>query len=221
MKVGYTDITVLLDRSGSMGTIKDDTIGGFNSFLEEQRKVPGEATISLVQFDDKYEPNYTAIPIDKAQPLCDHTYEPRGWTALLDALGKTVKGTGERYSGMPEDQRPEKVIFVIITDGQENHSKEFTGAQIREMVKHQTEVYKWTFLYLGANVDAFAEARSIGIASTYAANFGATGQCVRAAYKVSSKKLTDFRRAVNGTPMAFFDPNERAALMDEEEEKKP
>jgi hypothetical protein len=174
MKENYTDITVVLDRSGSMESIKDDTIGGYNKFLKGQKEVKGECTISLYQFDDKYEPVYEGQNIQHVAELNNETFVPRGWTALLDAIGRSINDTGARLAKLKEEDRPDKVIFVIQTDGAENQSKEFTREKIFEMIKHQSNNYNWKFLFLGANQDAIATATSYGIISnnsiTYAAN---------------------------------------------------
>lgn len=193
MKQGYTDINIVLDRSGSMSSVKRDTIGGFNQFLQEQQAVPGESTITLAQFDNIYEIIYDAAKLSEAEPLTDATFVPRGSTALLDAIGRTIYNTGERLSALPEDQRPDKVVFVILTDGEENSSREYSADRINEMISHQRDVYKWQFVFLGANQDAITTASKIGIhahaALTYAAN--ATG--VAAAFGSASKRLASYR----------------------------
>jgi hypothetical protein len=193
MKSGYTDISIVLDRSGSMQSVKSDTIGGFNAFLEDQQKAGGEATITLAQFDDVYEVVYSAIPLANAKPLDDKTFVPRGSTALLDAIGRTIHGTGRRLEGMPESKRPEKVIFVILTDGEENASKEFPPQKINEMISHQRDVYKWDFVFLGANQDAITTAANLGVptqnALTYVANSAGTQQ----AFGSLSKNVANYR----------------------------
>lgn len=174
MKANYTHISVVLDRSGSMSTVWDDTIGGFNSFLEEQRKLPGECTISAIQFDSEYDVLYTAKSIADAPKLTKETYVPRGSTALLDAIGRTINDTGAKLAAMSEDQRPSKVLFVILTDGQENASREFSRQKVFDMIKLQRETYKWDFVFLGANQDAISTGTSLGMAAgstmTYASN---------------------------------------------------
>lgn len=178
MKTGFTDFTIILDRSGSMDEVLSDTIGGFNTFIQAQRKLPGECVASLVQFDDVYEPLYTAKPIRETPELTTETYVPRGFTALLDAIARTIIETGKRIAAMPEDQRPEKVIFVILTDGKENASQEYRGEAGREkvfqMIGHQRDVYRWDFVFLGANQNAIEVASSLNISAgstmTYAAN---------------------------------------------------
>lgn len=178
MKSNYTHISIVLDRSGSMQSVWDDTIGGFNSFLESQQKLPGECTISAIQFDDHYEPLYTTKPVAEAQKLTRETYVPRGSTALLDAIGRTIVDTGTKLAALPEDQRPSKVLFVILTDGHENASREYNRAKVFEMIKLQRETYKWDFVFLGANQNAISAGASMGIAAgssmTYASNAGGT-----------------------------------------------
>lgn len=197
MKKGYTDISIVLDRSGSMDSVKLDTIGGFNSFLKAQKGVPGEATITLVQFDDIYEVVYEGIRLQDAPLLNDQTFVPRGTTALLDAIGRTINATGKRLATLPETERPEKVIFVILTDGYENASREFKVEQINDMIRHQRDVYAWEIVFIGANQDAITSASQMGIqaanALTYAANTVGTQQAFSsltqniAAYRTNQK----------------------------------
>lgn len=168
MRQDLTDITVVLDRSGSMGICKREAEDGLNKFIEEQKKQPGSATFSLVQFDDKYEVVHSGIPIGQV-PFCH--LNPRGLTALLDAVAKAIHATGERLKNMSEDQRPSLVVFIIVTDGQENASHEYKRDQIKQMIEHQQNAYKWKFTFLGANQDAFAEASSIGIPMASAATY--------------------------------------------------
>lgn len=168
-----TDVTVVLDRSGSMTSIADDTIGGFNTFIENLMKEGLDIRVSLVQFDGEYEPVFAGVPVGEVKPLDRTTFVPRGATALLDALGRTVSATGNRFHALPEEERPARVLFVIITDGQENASMEFTRERIREMIEHQQEKYSWDFIYLGANQDSFAEGGSIGIVSAHCMDYAA------------------------------------------------
>lgn len=178
MKSGYTHIAIVLDRSGSMATCADDTVGGFNTFIEDQKKSPGTATITLAQFDDSYEVVHDGVDIQAVPPL---VFTPRGSTALLDAIGKTIATTGEWLKAKPEDQRPEHVIFVILTDGQENASKEFKREDIMKAIQHQESAYRWQFVFLGANQDAIKEGAQIGIhmASTLTYDAKNTGEAYR------------------------------------------
>ncbi len=174
MKQNHADITIVLDRSGSMSNVATDTIGGFNTFLDSQKKTPGTATFTLHQFDGKFETVVNAEDIQKVQDLTSKTFVPRGMTALLDAIGRSVTDAGARLEKLPEGERPAKVIFVILTDGYENSSREFTREQIFKMVEHQKEKYSWEFVYLGANQDAIQVGGSLGInaqsSMTYASN---------------------------------------------------
>lgn len=188
-----TDITIVLDRSGSMASVVNDTIGGFNKFLDDQKKAPGSANITLNQFDTIFETPIPTSDIQKAPHLTTETFVPRGGTALLDAIGRAIVDTGTRLSANPAG----KVVFVIITDGEENSSHKFNSLQISEMISHQRDKYAWEFVFLGANQDAIATAASVGIhpanAMTYAHNaigtaraFAAAGSNVRS-YRASGQ----------------------------------
>ncbi len=165
-----TDISMLLDRSGSMQAIKDDTIGGFDAFIAEQRKATGHCTVTLAQFDTDYDEVYTGKAVADVPSL---VLEPRGMTALLDAIGRLVYTTGTRLAALPEDERPRTVIIGILTDGMENASSEFTHPAIKALITEQTDTFGWTFLYMGANQDAIEEGAKLGVAPgqsmTYAA----------------------------------------------------
>lgn len=190
-----TDITVLLDRSGSMQSIADDTIGGFNAFLAEQKAQPGDATLSLVQFDSEgYDVVIDAKPLADAPNLTTKTFQPRASTPLLDAMGRVITDAGARFKAMAEGERPENVVVVVITDGHENASREFTAERIKAMVTHQTDVYKWSFIYLGANQDAILVARYMGITMDSAATYTADPHGTRAAYAGASAMLMQARR---------------------------
>jgi hypothetical protein len=153
-------IAVILDRSGSMITVKDDTEGGLRAFLDAQTEAPGHTTVSLYQFDDKYEAVYENKALADVPPF---TLRPRGATALLDAVGRTITAVGEQLNSKPEGERPGEVIVVILTDGHENASREFTNRQIKTLITQQQDVYGWKFVFLGADQDAFAEAHAMGI----------------------------------------------------------
>lgn len=193
MKDSLTDITVVLDRSGSMATIADDTIGGFNKFLQSQKDAPGEAVLSLHQFDHEYLTVIDAKDIKSAKKLDHDSYVPRGYTALLDAVGRSVASTGERLKKMDEKDRPSKVVFVIITDGQENSSKEYTLPKVKEMIKHQREVYKWEFVFLGADQDAFLAGTGLGVAGVNTMTFAKNSIGTRSLYAATADNLTSFR----------------------------
>lgn len=165
----YTDITMVLDRSGSMSALREATIEGFNAFIAEQRGTTGRCTLTLVQFDHEYESVYTAIDLAVVPPL---VLVPRGTTALLDAIGQAVHATGARLGAMPETERPGSVIIGIMTDGHENASRELTHAAVKALITEQTEKYSWTFLYLGANQDAIEVGVGLGVAAGLSLTYG-------------------------------------------------
>jgi len=188
-----TDITIILDRSGSMSAIKADTIGGFNQFLTEQQALPGEANISLFQFDNEYEQVFAGVPIKDAVPLNAATFVPRGATALLDAIGRTVNSTGARLGALPEEERPDKVVVVIITDGEENASKEFRRPQIYDLLTTQRETYNWQFIFLAANQDAIAVGGTLGVPKAASLTYAADSAGARSSYYSVSESLASLR----------------------------
>ncbi|QQG64643.1 vWA domain-containing protein [Desulfobulbus oligotrophicus] len=194
MKYNYSDITVVLDRSGSMGVLTSEVIGAFNTFVDEQKQVEEEATFTLVQFDDRYEVDCEAINIQEVSHLDETTYVPRGMTALFDAVGKAILSTGKRLSAMAESDRPEKVIFLIQTDGEENASKEFSLSTIKSMIRDQQEVYSWEFVFLGANIDAVSVAADIGIRRDRAMKYANNAAGLSEALCSLSTNLASFRR---------------------------
>lgn len=209
MRNDLTDVTMVVDRSGSMGAIRTDAEGGINSFVEQQQQEPGEALLTLVQFNTTYEFVLSGTPI-KQVPA--YKLQPSGSTALLDAVGRAINETGARLAAMDETQRPRLVVFVIVTDGHENASREFNRTQIRQMIEQQQSVYKWQFTFLAANQDAFAEGASLGIAADGIAQFAA-GK-VHGTYDVAAKKLSRMRKAASAgeTIDNKFTDEERQAL---------
>ena len=188
-----TDITVILDRSGSMEAIASDAIGGFNSFLAEQQRLPGACRLTLVQFDDRYEVVYAGRPIADAPRLTGDTFQPRGSTALLDAIGRTIESTGARLAASPEAERPDRVLLVIVTDGLENASTDYTRERVFTLISTQQDVYQWSFLFLAANQDAIAEGEKIGIGAQHSMNFAATGAGIRTASLSMSDAVSSLR----------------------------
>lgn len=189
MKEKLTEVVFILDRSGSMGGLEGDTIGGFNSMMRRQKDLDGEAVVTTVLFDDRYELLHNRVPIKEVLPMTDRQYYVRGTTALLDAVGRTIRRIRRSHRSAADTGRPGKVIFVIITDGLENASQKFSRSQVQDMIR-QCREQVWEFLFLGANMDAVAEAKSLGIeagrAATYqsdsrgtAANFEAVGEFLR------------------------------------------
>ena len=211
MKSNFTDITVVLDRSGSMSTVEKDTIGGFNQFIKDQKNVKGSANLTLVQFDTEYEFVHRAMPIETIPAL---EFHPRGGTALLDAIGRAIHETGERLRNIPEYDRPSKVIFVILTDGEENSSKEYTKEKINKMITHQRDIYKWEFVFLGANQDAIGEAAKIGIFANNAMTYAATAGGISAAFATTSSNMASFRcgEALN---MSYSSSDRKKAVEEE------
>ena len=197
MKQGLTEIVCILDRSGSMGNLQDETITKFNSFIKEQKDVPGEARGTVVLFDDQYDVLHKSIPLPDLPELTDRDYFARGWTALNDAIGKTINEVGGRLNQMVEEDRPEKVIFVIITDGLENKSKEFPGEdgrqKVKAMVDHQRDKFSWEFLFLGANIDAVQVGAGYGVNLNMCANFGGSKKGVSSAYAASGGRVKAMR----------------------------
>ncbi len=173
MKKGLTEIVFLLDRSGSMAGFERDTIGGFNGFVKQQCEQEGETLLTTVLFDDQYEVLWDGINANEVV-MTDQDYYVRGMTALQDAVGKTIVTVGKRLSETNEEDKPEKVIVVITTDGMENSSSEFTQAKVRELIEQQRQLYSWEFIFMGANIDASKEAASIGITEENAFQFEAS-----------------------------------------------
>lgn len=193
MKTNITELVFILDRSGSMSGLEDDTIGGYNSMLKKQQEEQGEAIVTTVLFDDKYELLHDRINIKGVKPITDKDYYVRGCTALLDAIGKTISKIGNAQKHTSEEQRADKVMFVITTDGMENASSEYNYEKIRSMVKRQKEKYGWEFIFLGANIDAISTAEKFGISSDRAANYHADSDGTALNYQVVSNVVSEFR----------------------------
>lgn len=219
-----THITFLLDRSGSMEEIREDAIGGFNSLLADQQAGPGRCSFTLAQFDsqDPAEIVHDTLPIQEVPQLTRETFKPRGGTPLLDAMGHLITHTGERLADLPEHERPGKVIFVVLTDGLENASHFHTRKQIFEMITHQREVYGWQFMFLGADQDAIAEARSYGMSDELAMSIGKTPRGTRFALRSTSKAMATIRRAKNAAELETlaFTNEDRAEQAEEIEKQK-
>jgi hypothetical protein len=167
MNKDLTEIVVVLDKSGSMGSVREDTIGGFNTFLQDQKELPGEAVLTLTMFDAEYSFVERGALLENVKPLSNETYAPGGMTALLDAVGKTINDVVTRHASLDEDEKPGKVILVVITDGHENSSREITKkAELVKMVKKQEEDYGWEIVFLGADIDAWGEGSSMGFSKS-------------------------------------------------------
>jgi Mg-chelatase subunit ChlD len=199
MKNHYSEIAFILDRSGSMGSCREAAIEGFNSFLHEQQQTEGLAKLTLVLFDDEYLVPINALPVAEVLPLDNENYVPRGSTALLDAIGRTIEELGRRLAALPEQDRPGQVIVAILTDGLENSSQHYTWKEIARVIKQQTEQYRWTFLFLGANQDAIATAGQISIAASNAASYVADAAGLHASAGSLTRKVRGLRRVSTGT----------------------
>lgn len=209
MKKDFTDMTFIIDRSASMATTANDVIGGYNQLIDQQKAAPGEATVSLIQFDDQYEVNYVEIAVNNVPRLNTTTYVPRGTTALYDAIGKTITALGQRLANLDEYQRPEKVVVTILTDGHENASREYTSEKIKEMLEHQRDVYKWEIIFIGANQDAVLTAKGLGISGSNSMTYAGNSLGTTAAFASVGANMTAYRSNTKGT-MAFEDKDREA-----------
>ena len=222
MNKNYTEIAFVLDRSGSMESCREAAMNGFNLFLREQQQAEGLVKLTLVLFDDEYLVPINGLPVAEIVPLNDDSYVPRGSTALLDAIGRTVDEQGARLSALPEPDRPAQVIVAILTDGLENSSQSYTWRQIARVIKQQTEQYRWTFLFLGANQDAIATAAQMNIAAANAATYVADAAGLHASSSSLTRKVRGMRRLFAGVASMEEARDAAAPLSDlvrEEEEK--
>lgn len=194
MNDNLTEIVFILDRSGSMAGLEDDTIGGFNAMVEKQKKEQGEALLSAVLFSDGSRVLYDRVDIRKVEPMTDRQYQVSGCTALLDAIGGAVHHIANVHKYAREEDRPGKTIFVITTDGMENASRAYSYDEVQRMVKHEQEKYGWEFLFLGANMDAISAARSFGIRADRAVRYRCDGAGTALNYSVVSETVARVRR---------------------------
>lgn len=211
MRADYTHIEVVMDKSGSMASIKSDTEGGFNAFMEEQKALPGTATITLTEFSSHGD-IHTPWDMIQVQDAPAFQLKPTGNTALLDAIGRSISRLGQTLADMPEETRPEKVIFVIVTDGEENDSREFTLTQIHDMITHQTEVYGWTFIFLGANQDAIQAGHRMGVSAHTSMSYAANAKGVASSYGSVSQLVSLSRSLAPDAVLAFSDADRSAAM---------
>jgi len=208
-KNDYTHITVILDRTGSMESIRDDIIGGFNAFLEEQQKLPGKATMTLVQFDSQYP--YEVIcrfaPVSKVPKLDRNVYVPRASTPLLDAIGRGINDLEASLGSVDDKLQPAKVVVAIVTDGQENASREFNKAQIVKMIEEKTKKNDWQFVFLSSDLNAIRDAEGYGFDIQMSLAYDKDSQGTRNAFSVLSKNAADYRS--NKKKKMDFDLNDR------------
>lgn len=194
MKKNLTELVFILDKSGSMSGLEKDTIGGFNSMLKKQKEDEGECVITTVLFDNRYELLHDRIDIRAVKPITNE-YSVGGSTALLDAIGKTVQKIVTVQKNTAEEYRAEKVMFVIITDGEENASRRFTSSQVKEMIQSQKEKYGWEFIFLGANIDAVETAENFGISADRAVDYVPDRKGTLLNFSVMSEAVSEFRKS--------------------------
>ena len=193
MKKNLTELVMILDRSGSMQGLESDTIGGYNSMLRKQQKTEGEVLVSTVLFDDVSEVLFDRVPLQKLPMMTENEYYVRGCTALLDAIGGAIHHIGNVHKYAREEDRPEKTIFVITTDGMENASRRYSYDKVKQMVERQKKKYGWEFLFLGANIDAIETAGRFGIAPDRAANYNSDHEGTALNYEVLADAVCEIR----------------------------
>jgi len=222
MKENAMQIALILDRSGSMSTIAGATVEGVNAFMTGQKNGSTDVSIRFVQFDDLYEEVYDGkihdvplLTIGKPQGDNQRQFVPRGWTALLDAIGKTVTDVGKRLSELPEEERPAKVVVVIMTDGHENRSKQYTLDQIAALIQQQRDVYKWEFQYLGANQDAIEVAAQFNIPAWNAVTYKASNAGTQSVMSSVARNVQNYGATGQSMCMAFDDVDRSAAAQED------
>lgn len=188
----HAEIVFVIDKSGSMGHLVGDTIGGFNGFIESQKVIEGKATLTTVLFDTSWRILHDGIDLCEVKPMTSFDYVAGGGTAMLDAIGEIINRVQDRHDELGRE-KPEEVLFVITTDGEENSSRKYTKSQIEKMIKHQTNGHGWKFMFLGANMDAVKEAESIGISRDYATNYAYTSKGVDNVYATMSCVTSSLR----------------------------
>lgn len=199
MNQNLTELVVILDMSGSMRPLWSDTIGGFNALVEEQKKAEGDAILTTVFFDDRYIVFHDREDIQKVALLTDRDYRPRGMTAMLDAVGRTITSVGERLAQMPEEERPGKVMVTIVTDGYENASKEYTWDTVQAMIKEQREKYSWIFTFIGADIDVKKVSEDLGIDSRLAKTYTKSSAGTASVYHTVAKAMSYRRSSVSNS----------------------
>ena len=203
MRENLTEIVFILDRSGSMGGLESDTIGGFNSMIAKQQKEEGEAIVSTVLFDDECEVIHDRVAIGDVKKLTDKDYYVRGCTALLDAVGGAIHHIGNVHKYAREEDRPAKTLFVITTDGLENASREYTFKGVKKMIERQKKKYNWEFLFLGANIDAIEVAGNMGISRDRAANYNCDEEGTALNYQVLEAAVSRVRKCKSAADMGM------------------
>ncbi len=193
MRKNLTEMVFILDRSGSMAGLESDTIGGFNSMIEKQKRVEGEALVSTVIFDGESEVIHDRVSLKDIKPLTENEYSVRGCTALIDAIGGAIHHIGNIHKYAREEDIPEHTVFVITTDGMENASRRYSSDEVKKMIERQKEKYGWEFLFLGANIDAVETAKHFGIGADRAVNYHSDHQGTKLNYEVLSEAICSVR----------------------------
>ncbi|MBQ3665750.1 MAG: hypothetical protein II919_06560 [Lachnospiraceae bacterium] len=201
-KKGITEIVFILDRSGSMSGLEADTIGGYNSMIEKQKKEEGDAIITTVLFDDQVEKIHDRVSLENVSKITDKEYFVRGCTALLDAIGQSIHYISGKQKEVPKEERPEKTLFIITTDGMENSSKEYSYEKVKHMVEKKKKKHGWEFLFLGANIDAVKVAGQFGISADRAVNYECDSAGTQLNFNVLSKAVSRVR-SCKAEPMAM------------------
>ena len=195
MKNNITELVFILDRSGSMSGLEDDTIGGFNSMIEKQKKQDGDCYVSTVLFDDESEVLHDRVKLADISKMTDNDYTVRGCTALIDAIGGAIHHIGNIHKYARPEDVPEHTMFIITTDGQENASHKYTSEQVKKMIERQKENYGWEFLFIGANIDAVETAARYGIGADRAVNYNSDSKGTQLNYEVMSETICTFRES--------------------------
>ena len=201
MRTDLTELLMILDMSGSMYSLRDDTIGGYNSLIEEQKKEEGSAIVTTVLFNDSYSVVHDRVDINDVKPMTSADYVPQGTTAMLDAVGKAITSIGQKLAEMPEEQHPSKVMVTIITDGYENASREYSWDVIKAMIKEQREKYSWIFTFIGADIDTMSVSNNLGIDSRLSKSYTKSVDGSNSVYKSVSKAMKRVRASVDSVSM--------------------
>lgn len=220
MNENLTELVFILDRSGSMGGLESDTIGGFNSMISKQQKEDGEAVVSTVLFDDKCEVIHDRVKIADVKRMTEDDYYVRGCTALLDAVGGAIHHIGNVHKYAREEDRPAKTLFIITTDGLENASKQYSFKDVKKMIERQKEKYHWEFIFLGANIDAIEVAGNMGISRDRAANYNCDSEGTALNFECLEAAVTRVRKCKSSEVNAALAGGEWKAAIDEDFEKR-
>ena len=193
MNTNLTEIVIIIDKSGSMGHLSNDVVGGINTFIQEQKKLEGDVNLSMILFDGNIEHKYDRIKLSEVNELTSSEYRPCGSTSLYDAIGFATSHIGSKLNDAPENDRPSKVLFAIMTDGEDNTSKEYTAQKIKEIIDHQTSKYSWEFVFMAANINVAQAADMIGIRNENSFAFASNSTGMRGAYDTLSSYTTSYR----------------------------